>query len=111
MSHLDNLFESEVRHLLDDGLHSRAAVGIASLSVVHFPPSAFSVGGGPDPTTYGRGSSPDHARAWGLARWGHDPSAFAVASRLPFLPRSCWRSGTLLVRVHMVRGSANGVMP
>ena len=53
-------FESEVRHLLDDGLHSRAAVGIASLSVVHFPPSAFSVGGGPDPTAYGRGSSPDH---------------------------------------------------
>ena len=62
-------FESEVRHLLDDGLHNRAAVGIASLSVIHFPPSAFSVGGGPDPTVYGRGSSPDHARAWGLARW------------------------------------------
>ena len=56
-------FESEVRHLLNDGVHNRAAVGIASLSVVHFPPSAFSVGGGPDPTAYGRGSSPDHARA------------------------------------------------
>ena len=46
-------FESEVRHLLDDGSHNRAAVGIA-----------FSVGGGPDPTACGRGSSPDHARAW-----------------------------------------------
>ena len=56
-------FESQIRHLLDDGLYNRVVVGIASLSVVHFPPSAFSVGGGPDPTAYGRGSSPDHARA------------------------------------------------
>ena len=48
--------ESEICALLDDGLHNRAAVGIASLSVVHFPPSAFSVGGGPDPTAYGRAS-------------------------------------------------------
>ena len=106
-------FESEVRHLLDDGLHNRVAASIASLSVVHFPPSAFSVGGGPDPTVYGWGSSPDHARAWGLARWGHDPcpeGRSARACRLPFLSRTCWRSGTLLVRVSLVRGSANGVV-
>ena len=51
----DGGFESEVRHYLDHGLHNRVAVGIASLSVVHFP--AFYVGGGLDPTAYGRGSS------------------------------------------------------
>ena len=110
-------FESEVRHFLDDGLHNRAAVGIASLSVVHFPPSAFSVGGGPDPTACGRGSSPDHARAWDSP----DGAMIHVqkvarpdicsACRLPFLSRSCWRSGALLVRMPMVRGSANGVVP
>ena len=90
-------FKSEVRYLLDDGLHNRVAANIASLSVVHFPPSAFSVGGGPDPIVNGRGSSPDHAR-----------QAFAVACRLPFLSRTCWRSGTLLVRVSWFEEPANG---
>ena len=79
-------FESEVHHLLDDGLHHRAGVGIASLSVVHFLPSAFSVGGGPDPTAHGWGSSPDHARAWGLARWGHDPCPEGRSARHLQLP-------------------------
>ena len=80
-------FESEVRRLFDDGLHNRAAVGIASLSVVHFPPSAFSVGGGPDPTAYG--SSPDHTRAWGLARWGQDPCPEGRSARHLQLPVDC----------------------
>ena len=60
-------FESEIRHLLDGGLHSRATLDIASLFVVHFPSSAVSVGGGPaqiqQPTG---GASLDHARQ------GHD---------------------------------------
>ena len=62
-----------------------------SQSTLHFPHSAFSVGGGPDPTTCGRGSSPDKARAWGLAKWGDScplgslSQAFAIACRLPFL--------------------------
>ena len=96
MSHLDHLHLSpdgglspEVRHILDDGLHDRAAVGIASLSVVHFPPSAFSAGGGPDPSAYRRGSSPDHARAWGLARWGHDPCPEGRSARHLQLPVDC----------------------
>ena len=49
--------------------HDRAARGIASLSVFHLLPSAFFVGSGPDPTNYGRGFSPDNARAWELTRW------------------------------------------
>ena len=67
----------------------RAGMGIASLCVVHFPPSAFSIGGGPDPTAYGRGSSPDHARAWGLARWGHDPCPESRSARHLQLPVDC----------------------
>ena len=34
-------FESEILHLLDDGLHNRATVGIASLSVVHKDSQAY----------------------------------------------------------------------
>ena len=96
VSHLDHL------HLSPDGGLSpkpiislmvactiAAAVGIASLSVVLFPPSAFSVGGGPDPTAYGRDSSPDHARPWGLARWGHDPCPEGRSTRHMQLPVDC----------------------
>ena len=79
-------FESRVRHLLDGGLHNRG-----SGQCVHFPPSAFSVGG----------SSPDHARAWGLARWDHDHvQKIAQPSICSCLSHSCWRSGALLVSVH-----------
>ena len=43
----------------------------------------------PDPTAYGRGSSPDHARAWGLARWGDDPCPEGRHSQLLVDCRFC----------------------
>ena len=82
-------FESEMRQVLDGALRIRLFVAIASLSLVQFPPSAVSVGGGSDLMIYGRASSPAHARSWSLARWGHDPFSGGLAARHKQLLLEC----------------------
>ena len=57
-----------------------------ALHLVHCPPSAFSVGRSHNQRT---DSSPDHARVWGLARWGHDPCPEGRPTRHLQLPVDC----------------------
>ena len=38
---------------------------------------------------YGRGISPEHARFWSLAHWGHDPLPCGRPARHLGLPESC----------------------
>ena len=67
--------DSAVSPALDVALRHRVQASICSLSTTRLPDGAtFSVHSGPDVLVYGRGGSPEHARFWGLARWGHDRS-------------------------------------
>ena len=63
-------------------MHNRTTVGLTSLSVVPFPPSAFS-------GCHSLRTRPDDARAWGLATWGHDPCPEGRSARHLQLPVDC----------------------
>ena len=110
-------FESKVRHLLDDGLHNRVAASIASLAVVHFPPSAFPLvvaqipqftDGALPQTTPALGDSPDGAMIH--VQKVVQPSNLQLPVDCRFCHAPVGDLGTLLVRVSLVRGSANGVV-
>ena len=59
---------------LNLALRQRLQASIYSLSTTRLPDGAtFSVNAGPDVFVYGRGSSPEHARFWSLARWVMTP--------------------------------------
>ena len=73
---------------LNLALHQRLQASIHSLSTTRLPGSTFSVNAGPDVFVYGRGSSPEHARFWSLARWGHDPLPCGRTARHLGLPES-----------------------
>ena len=64
---------------LNLALLQRLQASIYSLSTTRLPDGAtFSVNAGPDVFVYGRGSSPDHAGFWSLARWVVTPSLVDV---------------------------------
>ena len=67
-----------------------SANGCKSAVSTRFPDGAtFSVNTDPDVLVYGRGSSPEHARFWSLARWGHDPLPCGRPARHLGLPEGC----------------------
>ena len=75
---------------LNLALRQRLQASIYSLSTTRLPDGAtFSVNAGPDVFVYGRGSSPEHARFWSLARWGHDPLPCGRPARHLGLHGSC----------------------
>ena len=75
---------------LNLALRQRLQTSIGSLSTTRVPHGAtFSVNAGPDVPVYGRGSSPEHARFWTLAQWGHDPLRCGRPARHLGLPESC----------------------
>ena len=75
---------------LNLALHHRLQASIHSLSTTRLPDGAtFSVNVGPDISVYGRGVSPEHARFWSLACWGHDSLPCGRPARHLGLPESC----------------------
>ena len=68
--HARRWFDSHILLPLESALRSRVLASASALTTIHLPLAAISVSSGPHPVIYGRGTSPDHARFWGLARWG-----------------------------------------
>ena len=82
-------FDDNVRGRLDHDLRVRLIASASTLTLVHFPLSSVTTTSGPDAAVFGRGSSTIHARAWGLARWGHDPFRGGRAARHRGVPLGC----------------------
>ena len=87
--HARRWFDSHILRPLESALRSRVLASASALTTIRLPLAAISVNSGPHPVIYGRGTSPDHARLWGLARWGHDPFPGGRSARHSGLPTVC----------------------
>ena len=71
-------------------LRHRLQASICNLSTSRLPDGVVPpVACGPDRLVYGRGSSPEHVRLLGLARWGHDCLPCGRPARHVGLPERC----------------------
>ena len=105
-------FRACVSPRLDQSLRQRLCTAASTLTVSHVDLRLLSVNQSPDHVVHGRSTLPSHARLWGFARWGHDPSVVQlVILATHFLACSVVLLTTAYLRVLLSRTSvSNGVV-